>query len=57
MNGTSRPDGAALRFLRWVIEPPARPQPVGMRVLRTTLRAIGWVVRALIGDGTGGPHG
>lgn len=55
--GTHPSEGTALRFLRWLIEPPAGPQTPAMRVLRWVLRAVGFVLRALIGDGSDGPNG
>ncbi len=52
----TRPEGAALRFLRWLIEPPVGPQPGGLGVVRWLLRASVFVVYAMFvgpSDGTG----
>ena len=52
-----RSEGAVLRFLRWLLEPPVGPQSTGMRYLRWLLRAVAWVLyAACIGpdDGPGG---
>ncbi len=35
----ARSEGAAMRFLRWLAEPPVGPQPAGLLVLRWLLRA------------------
>ena len=43
----ARPEGAVLRFLRWLIEPPAGPQPAGSRILRWLLRAAAFVLYAM----------
>jgi hypothetical protein len=51
-----RREGAVLRFLRWLIEPPVGPQPAQLRVLRWSLRAAAFVLYAAIAgpaDGTG----
>lgn len=51
-----RSEGAALRFLRWLLEPPVGAQSTGLRVLRWVLRAVGWVLyAAFIGPDDG--HG
>ncbi len=44
----ARREGAALRFLRWLIEPPVGVQPAQLRVLRWLLRAVAFVVYAAI---------
>ena len=60
----ARSENTMMRFLRWLIEPPAGPQPRGLLVLRWLLRAGAVVVYAMcVGtvDGTGnagvGPKG
>ncbi len=42
----ARPEGAVLRFLRWLIEPPVQPQSAGSRVLRWLLRAGAFLLYA-----------
>ena len=52
-------EGAVLRFLRWLLEPPVAPQSASLRVLRQVLRVVGWIVYAAVvgpddGHGNGG---
>ena len=61
----ARPEGAVLRFLRWLIEPPpVEPQPANLRVIRWLLRAGAFLLYAAIdgsadgaGSGGGGSKG
>lgn len=59
--GAQRSEGAVLRFLRWLLEPPVGPQSTEMRVVRWLVRAVAWVLYAACvgpddghGNGSGG---
>lgn len=47
-----RSEGAVLRFLRWLIEPPVGTQPRGVRVLRWLLRALAFLLYAMLAGET-----
>ncbi len=44
----ARSEGAALRFLRWLIERPVEPQPATSRILRWLLRAVAFSLYCML---------
>ena len=56
--GAGRSEGAALRFLRWLVEPPVESQPAELRVLRWLLRAVVFLLYCfVVGEVTPGYDG
>ncbi len=49
----ARSEGAVIRFLRWLVEPPENSQPRELRVLRWLLRAVGFLLAAFVAGEAG----